>query len=105
MNFFVFSQSLTPVFGPYTQSPEGELWDLWAEIGNSDGDLVIDRLLQYIQEEVQKIRAGVLSTIPFHFICGPISGEFLSRVLGAIQESAHIAQGPFQMTVLATVHS
>ncbi|TKC44107.1 hypothetical protein EI555_018826, partial [Monodon monoceros] len=50
MNFFVFSQGLTPVFGPYTRPSESELWDMWAGIRNNDGNLVIDSLLQYINQ-------------------------------------------------------
>lgn len=36
MNFFVFSQGLTPVFGLYTQYSESKLWDMWAGILNND---------------------------------------------------------------------
>uniref|UniRef100_A0A2K5M5J7 AB hydrolase-1 domain-containing protein n=1 Tax=Cercocebus atys TaxID=9531 RepID=A0A2K5M5J7_CERAT len=34
MNSFVFSQGFTPVFGPYTQPSESELWDMWAGYSN-----------------------------------------------------------------------
>uniref|UniRef100_A0A2I3HTL8 AB hydrolase-1 domain-containing protein n=1 Tax=Nomascus leucogenys TaxID=61853 RepID=A0A2I3HTL8_NOMLE len=76
MNFFVFSQGLTPVFGPYSWPSESELWDMWAGIRNNDGNLVIDGLLQCINQR-KKLRrrwVGALAsvTIPIHFIYGPL---------------------------------
>uniref|UniRef100_A0A2K6SWR8 AB hydrolase-1 domain-containing protein n=1 Tax=Saimiri boliviensis boliviensis TaxID=39432 RepID=A0A2K6SWR8_SAIBB len=68
--------SLTPVFRPYTQPPESELWDMWAGIRNNDGNLVIDSLLQYINQRKKFRRhwVGALAsvTIPIHFIYGPL---------------------------------
>ena len=76
MNFFVFSRGLTPVFGPYTQPSESELWGMWAGIHNSDGNLVIDSLLQYINQRKKFRRhcVGALASvsIPIHFIYGPL---------------------------------
>ncbi|KAK2107166.1 hypothetical protein P7K49_016680 [Saguinus oedipus] len=70
MNFFVFSQGLTPVFGPYTRSSESELWDMWAGIRNNDGNLVIDSLLKYINQRKKFRRhwVGALASVTIPFI-------------------------------------
>uniref|UniRef100_A0A2I3GYW7 AB hydrolase-1 domain-containing protein n=1 Tax=Nomascus leucogenys TaxID=61853 RepID=A0A2I3GYW7_NOMLE len=89
MNFFVFSRGLTPVFGPYTRPSESELWDMGAGICNTDGNLAIGSLLQYVNQRKKFRRrcVGALASviIPIHFIYGP--------------------QCRFLMTTLATIHS
>uniref|UniRef100_A0A2I2ZQY7 Uncharacterized protein n=1 Tax=Gorilla gorilla gorilla TaxID=9595 RepID=A0A2I2ZQY7_GORGO len=89
MNFFVFSRGLTPVFGPCTWLCESELWDMWAGIRISDGNLAIGGLLQYINQR-KKLRRRWVGALSFWSYtgkrcCGPQCG--------------------FWMTTLATIHS
>ena len=62
-----------PVFRLYTHPSESELWDMWAGICDSDGNVVLTVFAVHQSEEVQKMLVGALSvSIPMHFIYGPL---------------------------------
>ncbi|KAK2158658.1 hypothetical protein LSH36_166g05089 [Paralvinella palmiformis] len=74
-NIYTFKRSFGSVFGPDTQPTDEDFDDFWTLIRNSDGNLIIPKLLQYIPERTaQKYRwTGVLqkTKVPVHVIYGP----------------------------------
>ncbi|XP_064633575.1 mesoderm-specific transcript protein-like [Lineus longissimus] len=73
--YFAFKFGFSEIFGPNTRPSEEEYSDFWATIRFNDGNLVMHRLLSYIQERFvnEDNWVGVLQTtsVPVHIIYGP----------------------------------
>uniref|UniRef100_A0A8C9TDU7 Mesoderm specific transcript n=1 Tax=Scleropages formosus TaxID=113540 RepID=A0A8C9TDU7_SCLFO len=88
--------SMREVFGPYTQPSEAELWDMWTGLRFSDGNLVLDSILQYINQRLKHrerwVGALTSTLIPLHMIYGPLDPvnphpQFISLYRKLVQRS------------------
>ncbi|XP_018602853.1 mesoderm-specific transcript homolog protein isoform X2 [Scleropages formosus] len=108
-NFLLFSRGMREVFGPYTQPSEAELWDMWTGLRFSDGNLVLDSILQYINQRLKHrerwVGALTSTLIPLHMIYGPLDPVNPHPQFISLYRWCRGPQCPFSMSISVTTLS